>query len=263
MHVSKVHPKGLLLDIDGTITNSSREISDATARSIAVLSTTRLCYGVCTGRHFAAIKNYILPHFPNRSLHIVAGGGQIISSNGDVIWERLIPSNEVKTIVNEVEKRGGEIILGHGNGLYCSRGVYQNLLNHPWNISVDHLEDMAPETALISIVQLNPEVCTYIQSLDQYNIKLIGKDPKAQYFDLTVKGVDKAKAARIWCEKQRIHINRVVAVGDNMNDEEMLTAVGYGVAMGNSPQSIQKIAKEVIGDTDANGLAIFLAHLLN
>ena len=52
-----------------------------------------------------------------------------------------------------------------------------------------------------------------------------------------------------------ISFDQVIAVGDNLNDIEMIEAAGLGIAMGNSPQELKDIADYVAPSNDEDGVA--------
>lgn len=57
---------------------------------------------------------------------------------------------------------------------------------------------------------------------------------------------------------QMYGFRRVVAIGDNLNDIEMLTCADVGVAVENAHPEVLKIADKVIGANQADGVARFL-----
>ena len=59
-------------------------------------------------------------------------------------------------------------------------------------------------------------------------------------------------------KSEGINLNECVAFGDALNDLEMLTEVGYGVAMGNSPLILKKKVRYVTDTNENNGVAKFL-----
>jgi len=83
-----------------------------------------------------------------------------------------------------------------------------------------------------------------------------------EYLDVEPVSLGKAEAVRF--VEMRFHIppERVIAVGDQVNDLTMLRAAGTGVAMGQAPTELKEAADVVIGDNGADGLAIFVEGLL-
>ena len=50
-------------------------------------------------------------------------------------------------------------------------------------------------------------------------------------------------------------LSNAVAIGDSMNDIELIRAAGFGIAMGNAMTTVQAIADYVTADIDQDGLA--------
>ena len=53
-----------------------------------------------------------------------------------------------------------------------------------------------------------------------------------------------------------------MAIGDQLNDLEMIAAAGHGVAMGNAPAEVRAVARYVAGDVDAQGAARMIEELV-
>jgi hydroxymethylpyrimidine pyrophosphatase-like HAD family hydrolase len=67
--------------------------------------------------------------------------------------------------------------------------------------------------------------------------------------------VSKAKALAMVAERLGIRQADVCAIGDNLNDEDMVTWAGFGVAMGNAPEALKRLAKYVTGSISEAGVA--------
>ena len=55
----------------------------------------------------------------------------------------------------------------------------------------------------------------------------------------------------------------MVAFGDGLNDHEMLTWAGHGVAMGNADDATKAIAAEVTSSNDDDGVASVVERLVD
>lgn len=83
-------------------------------------------------------------------------------------------------------------------------------------------------------------------------------------FEISSKFIDKGMTARILAQYYNVDIRDVIAYGDEINDKEMLMAVGYGVAMKNGNIVIKSIANDITTKTnDEGGVGAHLAKLLN
>ena len=64
------------------------------------------------------------------------------------------------------------------------------------------------------------------------------------------------------CRRWRIDVRRTVAVGDDVNDIDMVQHAGLGVAMGNANPTVQAVADRITGSNDACGVAELIDQLL-
>lgn len=85
----------------------------------------------------------------------------------------------------------------------------------------------------------------------------------ATFFEATNASVNKGTAVRYLAEELLgLHIDNVMAIGDNFNDVEMLESVGLGVAMGNAPEGVQAIARWVAPSVEEDGAAVAIEKFL-
>lgn len=73
--------------------------------------------------------------------------------------------------------------------------------------------------------------------------------------EILPEGVSKASGLAVLTEKLGIGPEEIVAVGDNYNDAEMLQYAGMGVAMGNAPDDVKRLARYVTDTNDQHGVA--------
>ena len=97
--------------------------------------------------------------------------------------------------------------------------------------------------------------------------KVVGKRAAPSYsgldfVELAAGVVTKATALELLARDLGIDASQVVSFGDNHNDLAMLRWAGRGYAMGNATADARAAADEVIGDNDADGLAVKIEELL-
>ena len=74
------------------------------------------------------------------------------------------------------------------------------------------------------------------------------------YTEITNKNVNKWTAIEYLLELKGIKPEEVMAIGDNVNDKEMVENVGLGVVMGNSSPQMKEIADVVVADNNSDGI---------
>src|SRR5699024_2296867 len=77
--------------------------------------------------------------------------------------------------------------------------------------------------------------------------------------EINRKGVNKVRAIEKICNELEITLDNVMAIGDNLNDLQMIKQVGLGVAVGNATSQLKEHAKYVTDSNDLNGVA----HAIN
>lgn len=229
-----------------------------------MLRDTEIKFGVHTGRSYAMLKNYILTFFPDQSMHVTSGGGEVVTREGIVVWSRNIVSSAVRLIIDETEKLGSEYCFSQGDTFYGSRGIVTKYSNHPWKIRTNMQIDEANLAAvpLISIVDLNTQSKNFFKYLDGVTVKKMLGENNQPYLDITQGDVTKLIGSIAWAGLNGFGVEEVAAFGDAENDLEILGGVGLGIAMGNAIEEVKKVAKIVIKHTDEDGLAQFIEKLI-
>lgn len=66
--------------------------------------------------------------------------------------------------------------------------------------------------------------------------------------------MNKWTAIEYLLEKLNIKKEEVLAIGDNVNDKEMIEGAGLGVVMGNSNPKMKEIADVIVADNNSEGV---------
>lgn len=75
------------------------------------------------------------------------------------------------------------------------------------------------------------------------------------FINITPAGVDKASALRVLAEACGVPLERVMMVGDGLNDVGAMRAVGHPVAMGNAEPEVHAVGRYRVANVDEHGLA--------
>jgi Cof subfamily protein (haloacid dehalogenase superfamily) len=79
--------------------------------------------------------------------------------------------------------------------------------------------------------------------------------PETMFVNLTAQGVGKDSGVRAIAAAYGLRLEDVMVVGDALNDLAAMHAVGFPVAMGNAEPELLAMARLVVADVDAGGLA--------
>lgn len=95
-----------------------------------------------------------------------------------------------------------------------------------------------------------------VSHMSRKTIKDGTEDVQIEYFytEITNKNVNKWTAIEQLLQIENISPDEVMAIGDNVNDKEMIENSGLGVAMGNSSNQMKEIADIVVSDNNSDGI---------
>ena len=89
------------------------------------------------------------------------------------------------------------------------------------------------------------------------------QDPPINLIQMFPAKVDKANAAEAYMKLLKISPERVLIIGDELNDKRSLELEGVvSVAMGNSPEEVKQAARYETKTVEQEGFAYALEHLV-
>ncbi|MBI4484445.1 MAG: Cof-type HAD-IIB family hydrolase [Acidobacteria bacterium] len=93
-------------------------------------------------------------------------------------------------------------------------------------------------------------------SADRYTVAVTEYEPRDfSMVDVNAAGCSKGSTLARWTERRGLTRDEVMAVGDNLNDVEMLRFAGTAVVMGNATEAIKALGYQLTGSNDEDGLA--------
>jgi hydroxymethylpyrimidine pyrophosphatase-like HAD family hydrolase len=91
--------------------------------------------------------------------------------------------------------------------------------------------------------------------------RLWGTDRKYGIYEIYLKHISKASAIKQVQHSLGFNDNQVIAIGDGINDIEMISEVHWGVAMKNSVPELKKVANAITKDSNHDdGFAKYLVE---
>lgn len=104
-----------------------------------------------------------------------------------------------------------------------------------------------------------------VEYMSRKSIKSGTEDVPIEYFytEISNEKVNKWTAIEFLMKKLNIKKEEVMAIGDNINDKEMVENAGLGVAMGKSMLSANNIGDVFVKDNNSNGVAEAINKYIN
>jgi Cof subfamily protein (haloacid dehalogenase superfamily) len=82
------------------------------------------------------------------------------------------------------------------------------------------------------------------------------------YLEFVASGVSKGRAVRWLAHRFDVPLGQVLAIGDQLNDLEMISAVGHGVAMPHAPSAVLRAARYIAPPLAREGVAEIVERLV-
>ena len=211
------------LDLDGTLLNSKKEVTDHTKSVLEEAIAQGIIVLVATGRPLTGIPGQV---------RAIQGMQYALTTNGariyDLIHEKTILSHPVpyerstRTVVPSIVKWYGEA-----------------------ERDADKLQLMFADMQDIERARKELEEIP--------GLVLTGS--LGNNIEINAQGIDKGIGMIELGHRLGIDRDEIMACGDGDNDLEMLKAVGFGVAMGNAEESVKAVADYVTDTNEEEGVA--------
>ena len=265
----------LAVDVDGTLITDHGSITGKVYDALEKAVSLNWEVVVASGRTFFAAKP-IIEKLPFLRYAVMSNGACIMDvHDSDVIHIERLSSTVVKNIIRIVRECGAIPALYDSN--IENQRIYYDTLEgacehfewyikeDPRCIRVENVENhtgdvmqigmVAARDIIFSVKDALEEIDATVMTLPFESSHLGGKSRDYWFIQVVGKKARKNLALRRMAELLEIPEGRLVAVGDNYNDCDMIEDADIGVAMGNAPEEVKRLARVVVGSNNHSGLA--------
>ena len=257
-------------DLDGTIIDRNNNIFENNLKAINDINNKNIDFVICTGKTYPIIKGMCSKF--NASYGIFGNGNQIINlKTGEEIYKKLLTTSEINSCIDIARANNLHLHIYTDNEIITEELKYMDLRNY--KLQQDKYYDTSLGITVVDDIKQylsfnKVNVCKLIISADsdlsnikheilskedisittikkygEYKDKIIDKE--YEYLDIIPKNVSKGTALKFLSNYLKINENEILAVGDNLNDLDMLKNAGVGIAVNNAYPEIKEIANYV------------------
>ena len=251
----------LAADIDGTIVTSRREVPPGVLSAVRAAQSRGVRVLLATGRIWMSAEPYVRRVGADPPA-ILYNGGLVYDFRANEEWRRVHLDYAHARAVLEILRAFPEV-QPH---VYVGDRVYAGTANEltdryrrkdglPVEEVGDLIEFLPRDPMKILIIGARPDLERVAAEVRAHPMPINTVFSEETYFEILPAGSSKGVALRFVAEHLRIPLSAVIAVGDNLNDLEMIQTAGLGVAMGNAPEALKVHAGYVAPTNDEEGLA--------
>ncbi len=256
--------KILILDIDGTLVNSKKEITPNTLEHLIKIQEMGHVVALASGRPYPGMKKYA------EQLKLDEFGGYAISFNGgriincktqEAVVEKRIPNRFAKIIYDYAIKHGIGMVTYKGNTVITGTEIdeymqYEARLN--WMV-IEKVEDFLATVDFDMVKCLLTAPPDIAEKHEKALFEMLSPElnvfrSEPYFIEITTKGVDKAESIDSLLKIIDIPRENSICCGDGFNDLTMVKYGGIGVAMENAQQIVKDNADYITASCDDEGI---------
>lgn len=264
--------KMLALDLDGTLTNEQKIVTERTKKALFAATKRGVKVVLASGRPEIGVWPVA------RNLKMDQIGGYILAYNGAVaidcqtgeeLFSDKPPLRMLKDICHLAKEYGvvplnyddKSVLTEQPDDVHVAREAYNNSLPIT---KVDCLADAVLTPRPKYMVVGDPKrLSACAQAIKaRFGDECACLQPQPDFLDVVSPGVDKPKALERLGEIFGIRREEIMACGDGLNDISMLKYAGLGVAMANSYPETLAAADYVTASNDEDGVALAVEKFL-
>jgi len=279
----------LVIDLDGTLLNQSGDVSDRDLDSIHRARDAGLEVMVATGRAFVECA-HTLRAIDHQGWLVAAGGSQLVDSvTGETVDRRTVPRDVIHEvsrcliddghrvlILKDSHRTGYEYVtVGDGEMDPASKWWFARIparVRHLESLDQDeHPEDSLRAGAVGCSSRLEPIAGTLRALLGERCFlqhwsavtESAATGSSTHLLEVFTANVNKWTMISSHCQRHEMDSKRVAAIGDGLNDVEMLQNAGLGIAMANAGHEAKAAADRHTNDHNHHGVAEAIDRIIS
>lgn len=264
--------KYLFFDLDGTLINDERKLASHNAELPKLLKSLNLKYSIITGRpYFMMLKEIdeLQPMLP-----IVAMNGALIFNNNNILYEKKMDHNLVKSLITYLETNNLNFYLYTSKKIYVSPNDFshvnrwRNIIKmlpekYQWEIDIVSSYNYQ-EPVFKFLVSSEKQDCTFNSIQKTFGDNLSLSKSTFSSIDIGTANITKGSGLLELMKILNAKPHEFMVFGDGGNDLPMFEIAKYSVAMSNAANFVKEAATFVTDNDNNNGGVIkFIKKIWN
>jgi 5-amino-6-(5-phospho-D-ribitylamino)uracil phosphatase len=266
----------LVLDIDGTLLDPAGQLTATTVAAVRAAVAAGCVVTLATGRRFRTAKP--IADALGLELPILVQNGALIkdSLTGEILYHRHLSCAGAAAAIEYLWAAGAQPIVYEnafvGDRVFTGPVERDTASNADYFTRNSDLQRCATVQALlpadppleVSTVDDAARLRELAPGLIHPGVRVITTtySSGAGFLEVLEARCSKAEALYELARRFGVPMEHTMAIGDNLNDLELLTAAGVGVAMGNAKPEVQAIARYSTASNAEDGVAAAIGRFV-
>jgi len=261
--------KLVVIDLDNTLLDEEHKISCKNIDMLEKIRAQGIEVIIATGRMYSSAQPY-LEELSLKNRVIVYNGAMVKDIlSGQILYHKPIDEEVARKLIKDLKSEGLHINLYQDDKLYVDQdNKYKRRYERITKIKAVHVDnlidfDFVNPTKLLIIEDDPAQHQYYIEYLKKNYSDIIDVTESKNYFiEIGAKGVNKGNTLNHLMNKRGLKREEVIAIGDGLNDIEMISLAGTGIAMDNAHWLVKQAADVVAPSHQEDGVAVILEKLI-
>jgi Cof subfamily protein (haloacid dehalogenase superfamily) len=263
----------IALDVDGTLLDSQWCVPEANRLALAAAAARGIEVVLATGRRFEFARP-VIDQLDGPLTLIVNNGALVKTRDGETLIQHLLPVATARRILDDTRlfrqnpavvfdrPAAGQVIYEHLDTSDPHQAAYIER-NRAFIEAVEPLESALTEDPIqlmyAGTVVAMRELAGRLRALPyagEFEVAVTEYELRdLSLVDVTRRGCSKGSTLAEWAARQGVLREAVMALGDNLNDRDMLEFAGLPVVMGNAVPALRTLGWLVTRTNDECGVA--------
>ena len=259
--------KIVFLDIDGTLTNSKKEVTKKSKEAIKRIVSKGIKVVLVTGRNVPYAIDVSKKAFAS-PIVISSNGAEIYDyENKELLYGDRIPNKKIKEVYEFCNDNKIKVIFNTIDSVYANKYMIDyNNRDYKEIINKNELNKLVVIQITFQLAN-SKEIIQCKDLINKLDLKINYlpdgfSDDKLNSLDVNNQEVSKGVAIKYLLKLFGIKKEESLCIGDYINDKDMFKVCGYKVAMMNATLDIKEISDFITLSNDDNGVAEFIDKYL-
>ena len=267
----KVRDAVLALDLDGTLTDSKKRISERTKESIDKFIAAGGTVALASGRPtFGVMPVAKILELDKRGGYILSynGGCFLDCKNNKQLFMKELTHEYLPILEKQAKEFGINLMTYNGDKAYAldideQYYMIEININHFIRVKADPLTPKITFPIIKCLMTADGDYLARVEKeMKKYwegKLNIVRSEP--YFLEVTEVGIDKASTITNMVKKLGKSVDNLICCGDGFNDLSMIQAAGIGVAMANAQERVRAAADYITKSNDEDGIVDVVENL--